>query len=624
MTETQHASELESAMDNLEALLETVSVARQKVRERRRRAVPDRAPRRPVEPIDWVVDEDPLEPEQSGPETSPEDESAEDGAGETPIEEESAGVADALPPASEEVRRIMAEMAVEGKHLDELQATVHSAGEAGAVAVDDPASRYRAFRAAAEGMVAEDSTTAQRARAVLETSEHEALEVHDAEGEELHRQLTDVRQSGLSQQQQATLFADRIAAVHMQQTVDRAVDQAEQTVDRVERERQAERERSVGSDFTSEFRLPLAAGAAGMAAAYGDDALESMERYAEELGARIEDGEIVVPVSGEGNDLEASMDASVSAWRSVTAEELAQAAVGGDEPTNLVYIGMVETGGPLVGSDGVVPLPGATAGQIRPTEDGLVVDASVSEAQVSPVLWEQLRNEFGDPEEGTGLVHVPVSADPHADPAVEISAAMEDMPASLYAKNEEYEQQLLVRQEAAAAAEDPGVWVQPASEDNFIDLVEKQRADGSIEAMVWVDAQQQPTTHPDGVPSVWLDEDGNVSSFGHYEDGHPEGTWGWRDPETGTFASVRAQMGEEGPVEGTLQHRDSPEDGWTDVLPQGSDEPSSGSAGYGEMGLDAGPENTDTSPTPGPSQAGPSTTPPLPDPSDPSRGPRMR
>ena len=57
MTETQHPSEMEATMDNLEILLEAVGVARQKVRDRRRRSVPKRAPRRPeADPIDWVDD----------------------------------------------------------------------------------------------------------------------------------------------------------------------------------------------------------------------------------------------------------------------------------------------------------------------------------------------------------------------------------------------------------------------------------------------------------------------------------------------------------------------------------------------------------------------------------------
>src|SRR5699024_9027073 len=79
------------------------------------------------------------------------------------------------------------------------------------------------------------------------------------------------------------------------------------------------------------------------------------------------------------------------------------------------------------------------------------------------------------------------------------------------------------------------------------------------------DEQQRPTTHPDGVPSVWFNEEGQPAAFGHYEDGNPSGTWAWTDAESGTFASDRAEMSAEGPVPGTQQHRESPEDGWTTV-----------------------------------------------------------
>src|SRR5699024_4585704 len=89
--------------------------------------------------------------------------------------------------------------------------------------------------------------------------------------------------------------------------------------------------------------------------------------------------------------------------------------------------------------------------------------------------------------------------------------------------------------------------------------------DGGVEAVVWVDEQQRPTTHPDGVPSVWFNEEGQPAAFGHYEDGNPSGTWAWTDAESGTFASDRAEMSAEGPVPGTQQHRESPEDGWTTV-----------------------------------------------------------
>lgn len=123
MTETQHPSELESAMDNLETLLEAVAVARQKVRDRQRRAVPNRAPRRPEpEPVDWV--EDAEEERAPGSEEASEqepDSGAESAEDEQNAEAETAALLPgeggaALPPASAEVRQLMAEMALTIKH----------------------------------------------------------------------------------------------------------------------------------------------------------------------------------------------------------------------------------------------------------------------------------------------------------------------------------------------------------------------------------------------------------------------------------------------------------------------------------------------------------------------------
>lgn len=643
MTETQHPSELESAMDNLEALMEAVSVARQKVRDRQRRAVPNRAPRRPSgEPIDGVVDEEAPRDDQedSTEDPAPEEDSAEieneelDGAG--PVGEESAvldreeraeqaaeeapaswAASEALPPASPEVRRYMAQMAVEGRHQDWVQRSLEEAGPGSEFLIDDPIARHRVFRAAAEQMVDAQGEVAGRSAAILERSGLEDLPVHDAEGKSLERELADVRRSELSSEQQAAQFAERIALVQEQQ----AAEQAEQA-------RHEEEVRRGGSEFSSEIRLPLTLGAAGVAAAGAGGSAEAVERYVEELGARIEGDELIVPVSGEGSDLEASVDPAVSAWRSVTAEELVQAAVSGEETSNLSYLHTVAGQEITTGPAGEVPAPGTEPGQIRPTEDGLAVDAAIARDEVSPAVWEQLRGEFGDSEIEADVLFVPVSADPHADPAEAVGAARADLPASVFAGYEAYEQQLLARRELAAAAEDPGVWVQPAGEEAYVDMVEKQRADGSLEAVVWVDEHQQPTTHPEGVPSAWFDGDGTVTAFGHYDQGRPAGTWGWTDTESGTFVSDRAEMGERGPVSGTKQHRDSAEDGWTTVddgPATGSSDVATGStepAEPGGAGLDAAPEPADPSPSPGPRRN--PVTPPMPDPSGPSRGPRLR
>ena len=609
MTETQHPSELESAMDNLEALMEAVSVARQKVRDRRRRAVPDRAPRRPrpdVERVDWVRDgEDDIdEAEMEAPDLE------EDAAS----QDEPWQGTDPLPPASAEVRQRMAEMAVQGRHEEQVQRTLEGAGASETTLLDSDDGRFRVYRAAAEEMVDANSESARQAREVVARSVHEDLAVHNAEGEALQRELADVQRADLAREQQAMLFAERVALVQEQQAAERA--------DRAQQERQEQKQ---GTEFHSEIRLPLMLGGASLAATYGDDAAEAVQQYLEqELSARLDGNEMVVPVAGEGTDGDASVDPTVSAWRSVTAEELVRAAEGGPESANLAYLhGAAESA--LMGADGEVRAPGAESGQIRPTEDGIVLDAGVSDGDVSPVVWERLVAEFGEPEEG--MLYVPVSADPHADPVAEIHAARADLPGSLFAAHEGYEQQLSVQRDLAEVEADPGVWVEPASEDAYVDLVEKRRPDGGVEAVVWVDEQQRPTTHPDGVPSVWFNEEGQPAAFGHYEDGNPSGTWAWTDAESGTFASDRAEMSAEGPVPGTQEHRESPEDGWTTVGEERGAESSgatsdlSGAAELGEVGLDAAPSTSESSPSPGPRRD--PATPPMPDPSGPSRGPRL-
>src|SRR5699024_561648 len=508
----------------------------------------------------------------------------------------------------------MAEMAVQGRHEEQVQRTLEGAGASETTLPDSDDGRFRVYRAAAEEMVDANSESARQAREVVARSGHEDLAVHDAEGEALQRELADVQRADLAREQQAMLFAERVALVQEQQAAERA--------DRAQQERQEQKQ---GTEFHSEIRLPLMLGGASLAATYGDDAAEAVQQYLEqELSTRLDGNEMVVPVAGEGTDGDASVDPTVSAWRSVTAEELVRAAEGGPESANLAYLhGAAESA--VMGADGEVRAPGAESGQIRPTEDGIVLDAGVSDGDVSPVVWERLVAEFGEPEEG--MLYVPVSADPHADPVAEIHAARADLPGSLFAAHEGYEQQLSVQRDLAEVEADPGVWVEPASEDAYVDLVEKRRPDGGVEAVVWVDEQQRPTTHPDGVPSVWFNEEGQPAAFGHYEDGNPSVTWAWTDAESGTFASDRAEMSAEGPVPGTQQHRESPEDGWTTVGEERGAESSgatsdlSGAAEPGEVGLDAAPSTSEPSPSPGPRRD--PATPPMPDPSGPSRGPRL-
>lgn len=630
MTETQHNSDLETTLDNLEVLLEVVAVARRVARDRRRREVPRKAPDRPgrqltaqehaeqrrersrPDSVDWTRDAD-LETTRRQRRAAEREERIRDARPE-----------DALPPASEHVRHLMAEMAVEGRYREQVEELARATGRGGEETLEDPIARNRLYRAVAEEIAGEDRARALHARDVVAATGSRDLSVHDAEGEALQRELTAVRETEASREEQALAYAEQIAIVQERQEAERA--------ERSARERSARE----GQEFTSEIRLPVAVGAMAAAAEAGDESAEAVNEYVEQLGARLEDGEIVVPVEGVGTDEDARMDPAVSAWRSVSEEDLTAASIEGEEPANLAYLHAAADD--MAGPDGEVPVPGEEPGQIRPTEDGLAIEAGIDRSDVSDADWDRLVAEFGDPEIDADRIYVPVSADPHADPAAEVAAAREELPVSVIAANQVYEQQLIARAEAAAAADDPGVWV--SDEDAFVDLVEKQRPDGSPEAMIWVDEEQQPTTHPEGVPSVWMDQDGKITAAGHYEEGRPSGQWVWAD-ENGTWASDRAEMGEDGPVPGTHEHRDSPEDGWTTVGEDGkptssfeSTGPSSGPSTSDEAGpdsedeeagmsIDASPSE-EPSPTPGPSRSSASTTPPLPEPSGPSHGPRIR
>ncbi|GAB4097643.1 hypothetical protein GCM10028787_31180 [Brachybacterium horti] len=627
MTETQHPSELEAAMDNLETLLEAVSVARQKVRDRKRRAVPRQAPQRPGSDSDDVLEEDPEDLQEPSEEEPAEldgeelddaeldgeeldgEESAEQLADEAPA---SWSVYDPLTPAGPKVRTYMAEMAVEGRHREWIKRTLEDAGPGAEFLMEDSIARHQVYRAAAERMVDVDGVAVDHAAAIVERTGLENLPWHDLEGEALEGELAEVRRSGLSTEEQTILFADRIAVVQEQL----AAEHSEGTPAPQD-----------AAGFTSEIRLPIMRDAVGAAALFGDEATEDVQQYVEALGAQVEDGELVIPVEGHGNDLDVSVDPAVSAWRSVTPDELVSAAVYGEESANLAYIRSAAGEEAIIGPAGEVPSPGQERGQIRPTEDGLSIEAGIARDEVSPAVWEELQAEFGAPEPDSEVLFVPVSADPHADPVAEISRAREDMPGSLFAKNEEYERQLLARREASLAAADPGVWTQPAGQEAYVDLIEKQRADGSVEAVVWVDDQQQPTTHPEGVPSVWMDEKGAVTALGHYDNGQPTGTWGWTDRETGTFVSDRAEMSKDGPVAGTQQHRESAEDGWTSVgdsaEPGKSTPDSAMTTRSDEVEMDGAASMSDLSPSPGPSKPSHSATPPLPDPTGPSHGPRF-
>lgn len=617
MTETQHPSEMEATMDNLEMLLEAVGVARQKVRDRRRRSVPKRAPRRPeADPIDWVDDAEEGHEEELETESEQTPEHEADSVAEPADEEQSvegealrpgAGSAP-LPPASTEVRQIMAEMATTAEHDEAVVNALHETGFESEELAENAALRQHAYRAAAEAVVDESSSTALQAQQNLALTGEAEMEEHDAAAGALDRELDSVQEEaardGLNQQEQTELYAERIAQIQEQQWQER------------ERQEQAQRRepRVEGQGFTSEIRLPVMTGAAALVATQGADAVEQLHDYAEqELGARVEEGELVVPVDGVGDDTDATMEGTVSAWRSVTAEDLA-AAIDGTEPTNLAYL---STAAELRGPDDEVPAPGQELGQIRPTDDGLAVEAGITSTEVSAEVWDQLVHEFGEPENDAEAIFVPVSADPHADPVEAIAEAKEDLPKSLFDKHQDYEEELLAR--GAVEVESP-------QEDSYVDLVDKHRPDGSIESSVWVDEEQRPTTHPEGVPSTWYNEDGSLASFGHYDEGRPTGEWGWTDPETGSFVSDRAELGEEGVVPGTQRHRESSEEGWTTV-------DSGSSATESNTSLDdEGPsseepspstEPTTTSPAPGPSTSGSTTKPPLPDPSPSSHGPRM-
>lgn len=616
MTETQYPSEMEAALDNLEMLFEAVSVARQKVRDRNLRRTPARAPRRPgAEPMDWVRDAEDEEPAPAESGQAP----AADGA----------EVPESVASADGEVRDLMARLAVMSeRHRQQLEdgqeeAAAETArelaelenvlGEADLTLDSLPAMderrAYWFLRAAAERRVHPEAVTAQVAQ--------EQATQWDQEQQSIQQQSSlaqGVQEAQRDQQQQAAqqVYAERIEQIEAEQ----------EQITRAKSHQDGER-------FTSELRLPLMVGASSLVVQGGSEALENLYSNLEELGARIEGEEVVVPIEGMGDDTEASMDSRVEAWRSVTAEDLGGAAASGVDPANLAYLRATAGEEPLV-LDGAVAAEGQEMTWLRATEEGVETEAAVLQSEVPQEAWADLRERFDEAE--PGVILVPVSADPHEAPEAAVDAARADLPTSLYAQHALYEQQVQERRADHVAEDETGVWrdVEPQ-----VDLVEKHRADGSLEAVLWVDAEGQPTRHPDGVPSMWMDEKGSPLVFGHYENGKPEGEWVWADQDSGAFASDRAELHEGVVVPGTQQHRESVEDGWTTVGEDAgadqsgpradsegpdAEQPSLAAGGQGEDGLDA--TAASTSPGPDPMSRRPEQ-PPMAEPSKPMRGPRM-
>ena len=74
-------------------------------------------------------------------------------------------------------------------------------------------------------------------------------------------------------------------------------------------------------------------GAAALVATQGADAVAAARLRGAGTGRPGEEEELVVPVDGVGDDTDATMEGTVSAWRSVTAEDLAAAIDGTEQPT---------------------------------------------------------------------------------------------------------------------------------------------------------------------------------------------------------------------------------------------------------------------------------------------------
>lgn len=314
-----------------------------------------------------------------------------------------------------------------------------------------------------------------------------------------------------------------------------------------------------------------------------DQRAEQVQRF----GGRLDGDEIVVPAADR------DVPVKMAAWRALDAQQLDQAARGETTPATEVLAGQVD-------QEGAVPVQGqALPERIVATDDGQLrreegVDRTDLRSTQKAVLAEATGAKF-TPRDGMLWVQREETAAPG-----QPSAAAERISA------------VTAGEIAAMSA---------ASVAGGLDLAEKHRPDGSLAAQVWVDGNQVPTTHPDGVPSVWYDQDGAPEAFGHYEDGQPAGQWGWGDPESGAYASDRAVMDGGQPRPGSTEHRDGLDEPWqgVDETP-GADEKASGTspALSAPSARRAGPSSSTSEPFAGAPQPQPQGTTHLP------TGPRPR
>lgn len=319
--------------------------------------------------------------------------------------------------------------------------------------------------------------------------------------------------------------------------------------------------------FDSEIRIPFEVSAVDLAAAgvalEGEGALgrrqEEVQAFLRELGAEWNGQELQIPVAGAGGDADARLDPRVEAWRDLTVQDVVAATFQDGMPMDIAFLQHARGADPAVELDVEGTRLRVTAG-----EGGLMLERAAFREGLSPD--EQagaVRYYEGTWDEDRQLAWFPVSSDPHQDLRV-IAAAQTDPVA------EELRGSGLARYEASplghlrtVAQSEGTVEEQMDSLTGGLDLATHHRADGTPEAMIWVD-QDGVAQDNETFPSVWLREDGTVDSFGAYEDGRPTGEWGWADA-TGSWATERGTF-TNGEL-GSFETRESLESGWTSVDP---------------------------------------------------------
>lgn len=572
MSETQSPSEYDALMDNLDVVVNMLDTAKQRNRDRiRRRALPQGAPERPdgaPAPEDIPSTRERMEgsPRDGEERPMPPDPSRRRGPDQEPLpREEQARVRE-----QGDVAREASADTMELSPEEVTALTGHLYWYSDVVYGDN--ARFSGWERERAAELYSDPTFAGDEEAIEQEMERtrsridEILERNGAEAEHAGGLGEDIERT------RALDLGDTEAVRAIAASFDRpgwSLDDPDnlppenlrrvmQAVDGADMGAGAVTEEGTGAEVTqSEIVVPLDMDEIHL----DDEQFESVQQTIKDMGAELREGEIVIPFEARGDDHEVEVDKRVSIWRRVDARQIVDATAG-RESMNTLYL----KGG--VDEDGAVSVPASQRGErparILAEDDGSLrlEEAVVRDDLRAPekaLAAEHYQAQFVPRD---GALWFPIERD--ASRPLDLGESRERRPGNLSAF-EDASPQAISAVAAGVAARDA------------VDLVERHGPDGQRQAAVWVDPQRVPTTHPDGVPSVWFDEDGKPSAFGHYQDGEPSGEWAWTDESHG-FVSDRAQMHQGEAIPGTAEHRDSqdaafesaPEDGigaWSKTLP---------------------------------------------------------